>query len=115
MHIDIGHNTYIIKRRSEKYNKKLKGEVTLEAKTELDFVKKDNATGIEESLNGVSRNETDKNIRKFFGTYDDFILTSMASQLDSLSFIKSEYEPLSINLPFLRTYMQSTFLIVDNL
>ena len=87
VHIDIGHNTYIIKRRSEKYNKKLKGEVTLEAKTELDFMKKDNATGIEESLNGVSRNETDKNIRKFFGTYDDFILTSMASQLDSLSFI----------------------------
>lgn len=85
--IDIGHNTYIIKRRSEKYNKKLKGEVTLEAKTDLDFMKKDNTTGIEESLNGVSRNETDKNIRKLFGTYDDFILTSMSSQLDSLSFI----------------------------
>ena len=40
-----------------------------------------------ESLNGTSRQETDRNIRKFFGTYEDFLLTSMASQLDSLSFI----------------------------
>ena len=85
--IDVGHSTYTVSRRSEKYTKKLKGEVTLEAKTDLDFVKKDNASGFEESLNGVSRLETDKNIRKVFGTYDDFILTSMASQLDSLSFI----------------------------
>jgi DNA repair exonuclease SbcCD ATPase subunit len=40
------------------------------------------------SLNGTTRNETDANIRKQFGTIEDFLLTSMASQLDSLSFIK---------------------------
>ena len=40
------------------------------------------------SRNGLSRNDTDKNIRKMFGTLDDFLLTSMASQLDSLTFIK---------------------------
>ena len=40
------------------------------------------------SHNGLSRNDTDKNIRKMFGTLDDFLLTSMASQLDSLTFIK---------------------------
>ena len=44
-------------------------------------------TGEIESLNGLDRNGTDKNIRKFFGTSEDFFLTSMASQLDSLSFI----------------------------
>jgi DNA repair exonuclease SbcCD ATPase subunit len=38
-------------------------------------------------LNGDSRNGTDKNIRKMFGTVEDFLLTSMASQVDSLSFI----------------------------
>ena len=31
--------------------------------------------------------ETDYNIRKIFGTIDDFLLTSMASQLDSLSYL----------------------------
>ena len=40
------------------------------------------------SLNGTTRNETDAHIRKRFGTVEDFLLTSMSSQLDSLSFIK---------------------------
>ena len=40
------------------------------------------------SHNGLSRNDTDTNIRKMLGTLDDFLLTSMASQLDSLAFIK---------------------------
>jgi DNA repair exonuclease SbcCD ATPase subunit len=38
--------------------------------------------------NGTTRNQTDANIRKHFGTIDDFFLTSMASQLDSMSFLK---------------------------
>jgi DNA repair exonuclease SbcCD ATPase subunit len=41
-----------------------------------------------ESLNGTTRNQTDANIRRHFGTIDDFLLTSMASQMDSLSFVK---------------------------
>ena len=40
------------------------------------------------SENGLTRNDTDKNIRKKFGTLDDFLLTAMSSQLDSLSFVK---------------------------
>ena len=44
-------------------------------------------SGTEQSLNGVTRIETDNNIRKFFGTIDDFLLTSMSSQLDSLSYL----------------------------
>ena len=85
--IDIGTKTYKIKRFSEKYKKKLKGKVTEEAKTDVDFFVYDNAIGIETSLNGVTRTETDKNIRKIFGTIDDFLTTSMASQLDSLSYL----------------------------
>ena len=41
----------------------------------------------ETSLNGTSRQDTDSNVRKHFGTVQDFLMTSMASQLDSLSFI----------------------------
>ena len=87
INIDIGHKTYVIQRTSEKYTKRLKGEETVEAKTDVEFFKKDKVTGDLESLNGLSRNDTDKNIRKVFGTLEDFLLTSMASQLGSLSFI----------------------------
>jgi DNA repair exonuclease SbcCD ATPase subunit/DNA repair exonuclease SbcCD nuclease subunit len=85
--IEIGDNVLTVERRSEKYTKRLKGEETTEAKTDVDFSVKNTVTGEVESLNGLDRNGTDKNIRKFFGTIEDFFLTSMASQLDSLTFI----------------------------
>jgi DNA repair exonuclease SbcCD ATPase subunit/DNA repair exonuclease SbcCD nuclease subunit len=85
--IDIGTKTYKVERTSKKYVKKLKGKTTNEAKTDVEFTVVDNATGIEQELNGTSRNETDKNIRKIFGTIEDFLMTSMASQLGSLNFI----------------------------
>ena len=85
--IDIGTKTYKIERISTKYKKKLKGKQTLEAKTDLEFVVVDNATQTTKSLNGISRIETDKNIRKIFGSVEDFLMTSMTSQLDSLAYI----------------------------
>ena len=60
---------------------------TIEAKTNLDFWVVDNDTNIKESLNGLDRNETDANIRRIFGTIEDFLLTSMTSQAGSLAFI----------------------------
>ncbi len=54
----------------------------------MDFSGTDPATDERISLNGTTRNETDAHIRKRFGTIEDFLLTSMSSQLDSLSFIK---------------------------
>jgi len=85
--ISIGNKDYTINRASEKYVKRLKGEETLEAKTDVNFECTDSATNEVQSLNGLSRLETDKNIRKKFGTLDDFLLSSMASQLGSLTFI----------------------------
>ena len=86
--LQVGEKTYTIERTSEKYVKKLKGEVTNEARTFLEFSGLDPVVGEETSLNGTTRNETDAHIRKRFGTVEDFLLTSMSSQLDSLSFIK---------------------------
>ena len=86
--LQVGDKSYTIERTSEKYIKKLKGEVTNEARTNLDFSGVDPILGEVVSLNGTTRNETDAHIRKRFGTAEDFLLTSMASQLDSLSFIK---------------------------
>ena len=85
--IQIGDKDYTIERSSIKYSKKLKGQETIEAKTDIEFSCYDNIMQEDIELNGDTRNETDKNIRKMFGTLDDFLLTSMSSQVDSLSFI----------------------------
>jgi len=79
--IEIEGENYEINRVSEKYTKKLKGVLTTEAKTDVEF------TSDAGSLNGLARNDTDNTIRKYFGTVDDFFLTSMASQFGYLSFI----------------------------
>ena len=44
-------------------------------------------TEAETFLNGITLIETDKNIRKILGTIEDFLATSMASQLNSLSYL----------------------------
>ena len=86
--ISVGDRDYYIERSSEKYIKKLKGVTTQEAKTNAEFKMYDPVTDNVKGLNGLTRNQTDKNIRKVFGTLDDFLYSSMASQLDSLTFIK---------------------------
>jgi len=85
--IEIGEKTYTIERRSTKYTKRLKGEETQEAKTELNFEVYDPIMGESISLNGLTRTLTDANIRKHFGTLDDFSVSSLSSQHGALSFI----------------------------
>ena len=85
--IDVGSKTYKIERTSKKYKKKLKGKETWEAKTDVEFDVYDQIAQSEHSLNGVTRIETDNNIRRLFGSIDDFLLTSMSSQLDSLAYL----------------------------
>ena len=84
--IKVDGTDYVVERISEKYTKRLKGVETQEASTDLEFYSQD-LTGNVVELNGTSRQDTDKNVRKYFGTLNDFLATSMASQLDSLSFI----------------------------
>lgn len=79
---EIEGNEYVVERSSEKYTKKSKGVETVEAKTDVAF-----STELEDSANGLDRSDTDRNIRRFVGTIDDFLLTSMASQHNSLAFI----------------------------
>jgi len=85
--IDVGHKTYLIERTADKYTKRLKGEETLEAKTDLNFEVYDQVSGDTTSLNGLSRPLTDANIRRYFGTCEDFLISSMASQHGALAFI----------------------------
>jgi len=85
--LESNNKIYTIERKSEKYTKRLKGEETLEAKTDLNFEAYDQITGETISLNGTTRNQTDANIRKHFGSMDDFAVSSLASQHGALAFI----------------------------
>ena len=87
LQIQVGTNRYTITRASEKYTKKLKGDETIEAKTDLNFEVYDEVTGEITSLNGTTRNKTDANIRKHFGAIEDFSMSSLASQHGAFSFI----------------------------
>ena len=86
--IEVDGFEYHIERKAEKYTKKLKGEVTEEAKTELTLNLFDPVANQWEQMNELSRTDTDRRIRKIFGTIDDFMLTSFSSQMDSMSFIR---------------------------
>ena len=85
--IQIDEKLYTISRKAEKYTRKLYGEETTEAKTDVDFSVLDLTTEETESLNGLDRKETDANIRRVFGLIEDFLLTSMTSQHGSMQFI----------------------------
>jgi len=86
--IAINTDIYTIERSLTRHKKKVKGESVEEAKTDLNFYKECTVSNVRESLNGLSRVETDHNIRRVFGTIDDFLNTSMSSQLDGLSFVR---------------------------
>ena len=81
--IQVGDNLYRITRDLAKITS---SSNKISAKVELDFAVFDGTEW--QPLNGTTRNQTDANIRRHFGTIEDFLLTSMASQMDSLSFVK---------------------------
>jgi len=85
--IEIGDKSYTVERSATKYTKRLKGEETLEAKTDLNFEVYDPITDTTTSLNGLTRNLTDANIRKKFGALEDFSVSSLSSQHGALIFI----------------------------
>ena len=86
LEIAVGDDIFKINRTLEKTSSKAKGREVASAKTELDFTKLYFGTR-EESKNGDTRNQTDDNIRNTFGSLEDFMMTSLASQNDSFGFI----------------------------
>lgn len=83
MEIEGDDKDYKIERNTTVYVKsgKRKGNPVIQGKTDLNFFIDD------ESRNGEERSVTDNEIRKFFGTYDDFVATSVAPQWQLLDFI----------------------------
>ena len=82
---------YTIERRGTQ-NKKKESHV----KVDVDFYTD------ADNLNGEERSETNKNIRRYLGTYDDFILTAFSLQADNNNFIeKSQKERKDLLSQFL--------------
>jgi DNA repair exonuclease SbcCD ATPase subunit len=44
--------------------------------------------GVEKSLNGEDRDQTNKAIREYLGTYDDFVMTALSTQYDNQNFVE---------------------------
>ena len=84
MVVEADGQEYQITRNLNKTYKTQRGKSVPVASGDLDF---HNIT-TNSSCNGDSVKDTEANIRKIFGSIEDFMVTSMASQLDSLSFIK---------------------------
>jgi DNA repair exonuclease SbcCD ATPase subunit/predicted phosphodiesterase len=84
MVVEADGQEYQICRNLNKSTKTHKGKSVYTSSGDLDF---HNLT-TNSSCNGDSIKDTDANIRKIFGSIEDFMITSMASQMDSLSFIK---------------------------
>ena len=83
--VEIENNgkSYFIERTLER--KKTKGKFVEDVKTNIEFYSVED--NVRTNLNGIDKTDTDKNIRKMFGTLEEFLLTSMSSQLGSMNFI----------------------------
>ena len=77
--MDLDGKEYVIERRALKQKS---GNV----RVEVDFYCADE-TGHVENLNGKERSDTNANIRNVFGTYDDFVLTTLSTQSNNTGFI----------------------------
>lgn len=84
--VSLSENEHLlITRETEKNTKKSKGKIVEEGKTELSFEIVAGQSIM--PFNGNDRMETDKNIRKEIGTYEDFCNTCLSTQHGSLDFI----------------------------
>ena len=80
VNFEIDNQDYFIERVAKKQRK---GNV----KVDVDFYTIDDL-GEKISMNGDQRRSTDANIRKVIGSYDDFILTALSSQIKNSVFIE---------------------------
>jgi DNA repair exonuclease SbcCD ATPase subunit/predicted MPP superfamily phosphohydrolase len=75
----LNNHTYYIERVAKKNNR---GHV----KVDVNFWRIDQS-GNEENLNGDQRDSTNKNIRQYLGSYEDFVLTALSLQNNNTGFI----------------------------
>lgn len=80
LELELNGDLYIIDRTG------FKSTTTDKVRVEVDFYRIDDQ-GQKHLLNGDDRNHTNKIIRDYLGTYDDFLLTTLSTQNDNKNFI----------------------------
>ena len=76
---ELGKYTYYIERKAKKQSND-------HVKLNVNFWRVD-PDGNEENLNGDQRDSTNKNIRQYLGSYEDFVLTALSLQNNNTGFI----------------------------
>lgn len=78
----VGDDQYVIERQIErvKYGQRKFSEAKEWGKTSLSVFKMTPDGRVELSENGISRPETEKQIRRLIGSFDEFVMTSMIAQ-----------------------------------
>lgn len=90
--LEINGEEYIIERRATANEHR-------RVRVDVDFYKNDGSTN---SLKGKDRDDTNKIIRSYIGTYDDFMLTALSTQTDNRNFVfKSQRERKELLYSFL--------------
>ena len=93
-HFEIDGVSYFIERTAKWTRKKSN------LKVDVNFWKED--AGVVQSLNGEQRRETNKNIEKYLGKFEDFVLTTLSLQGNNALFIdKSQSERKEILSQFI--------------
>lgn len=89
-HVTIGQNDYIIERSSQRDEpkRKRKKEVDSDKTSTSLSITKVLPNGDAVPITGVSRDESDKELRRLIGTAEDFLMTSFASQGEMDAFLK---------------------------
>lgn len=88
-HVNIGGKDYVLERTSTKDEpkRKRKKEADMEKTSTSLSMTQVNPDGSTIPRTGISRDETDKELRRLIGTAEDFLLTSFASQGDMNRFL----------------------------
>jgi DNA repair exonuclease SbcCD ATPase subunit/DNA repair exonuclease SbcCD nuclease subunit len=79
--LEAENKQYILERTIERVKYGQRSGPTKEwGKTQVNFYGVEDVTGIKETLNGVSRPETERAVRKRVGSFDDFMLSNLFAQ-----------------------------------
>jgi DNA repair exonuclease SbcCD ATPase subunit/DNA repair exonuclease SbcCD nuclease subunit len=79
--IGANNKNFIVDRSSTRHTNKKTGAE--HAVTSLNFVECDEQGNTIKNLNGLQRSDTDKQIKKLIGTFDDFLITSLSTQFST--------------------------------
>ena len=79
LEFEMSNNIYVIEKKGKRNSRNVKGEAKSSVKVDIDYYKI-NKDGSSEKLKGEHRNDTNKKIKEYFGSYEDFVTMFVASQ-----------------------------------